>query len=376
MRKKIFIISLFAAMFTCFTFAQNFFNGPECVSYDLLNNRYIVSNWTNGNIVSIDSTGNQSYFITGLGHAYGNLIKDSTLYVSNGTSILGFNLFNPLDTVVHIQVASASQMDGITLDNNNNLYAVDVIQALVFKANLSNLTSSIFSTGLSARPQDIIFDEKNNQLLVCSWYSNSPIQAISLTDSSVTNVVTTIYGNCDGLAQDESGNVYFSTWTDNSVYYYDSTFTNPPTKLSDAHNGPSNICYNYKYKIIAVPNFNSNTLQLVPINPTSVVGESYIISNFNLTQNYPNPFNPSTKIRYEIPGQARNDNTMVTLKVYDVLGNEIATLVNEEKPAGTYEVEFDGADLPSGIYFYQLKVYPAYGRKGIFSETKKMVLLR
>ncbi len=55
------------------------------------------------------------------------------------------------------------------------------------------------------------------------------------------------------------------------------------------------------------------------------------LQQFSLDQNYPNPFNPITKIKYEIPGQSRNDNTQVTIKVYDVLGNEVATLVNEEK---------------------------------------------
>ncbi len=60
---------------------------------------------------------------------------------------------------------------------------------------------------------------------------------------------------------------------------------------------------------------------------------------------------------------------MVTLKVYDILGNEVATLVNEEKPAGTYEVEFNASGLPSGVYFYQLKT-------GSFVETKKMLLLK
>jgi len=90
------------------------------------------------------------------------------------------------------------------------------------------------------------------------------------------------------------------------------------------------------------------------------------------TQNYPNPFNPSTKIKYSIPlvtlRHAQSD-IPVTLIVYDLLGNEVATLVNEEKPAGTYEVEFDGTGLPSGIYFYQLKA-------GSFIETKKMILIR
>jgi len=90
---------------------------------------------------------------------------------------------------------------------------------------------------------------------------------------------------------------------------------------------------------------------------------------FALYQNYPNPFNPSTRIKFEIPDQVRNDSRLVTLKVFDVLGNEIATLVNEEKQPGTYEVEFDESELPSGIYFYQLHA-------GSFVETKKMILIK
>jgi hypothetical protein len=94
--------------------------------------------------------------------------------------------------------------------------------------------------------------------------------------------------------------------------------------------------------------------------------------NFELLQNYPNPFNPSTKIKYTIPSftlrQAQSD-VLVTLKVYDVLGNEVAKLVEEYKSAGSYEVEFDAFNLPSGVYFYQIQT-------GSFIETKKMILLK
>ncbi len=109
-------------------------------------------------------------------------------------------------------------------------------------------------------------------------------------------------------------------------------------------------------------------------NAPSAVSENTANAPFSffLYQNYPNPFNPSTKIRYTIP--AAGSNNLVTLKVYDVLGNEISTLVNEVKPAGTYEVEFTSFDskmryLPSGIYFYKLTA-------GSFVQTKKMILLK
>ena len=89
-----------------------------------------------------------------------------------------------------------------------------------------------------------------------------------------------------------------------------------------------------------------------------------IPKQFMLIQNYPNPFNPSTTIAYSIPG-----NEIVTMKVFDVLGKEAATLVNERKVAGEYSISFNAQDLPSGIYFYQL-------RSGNFVETKKMILMK
>jgi hypothetical protein len=85
---------------------------------------------------------------------------------------------------------------------------------------------------------------------------------------------------------------------------------------------------------------------------------------FYLGQNYPNPFNPSTNIKYSIP---QDEN--VTLKVYDILGKEVTTLVNEYQQAGSFDVVFNGSNLSSGVYYYQLKA-------GNFVSTKKMILLR
>lgn len=90
----------------------------------------------------------------------------------------------------------------------------------------------------------------------------------------------------------------------------------------------------------------------------------------HLQQNYPNPFNPKTTIKYQIP-----ELSFVIIKVFDVLGNEIVTLVDEENPTGSYEVEFDAMGLPSGIYFYRLQVVPTGRQAGSFVETKKMILL-
>jgi beta-glucanase (GH16 family) len=98
--------------------------------------------------------------------------------------------------------------------------------------------------------------------------------------------------------------------------------------------------------------------------PTSISSTQSILKSFKLFQNYPNPFNPNTSIKYSIFAQS-----YALLKIFNVLGKEISTLVNKDKPAGIYQVNFDASNLPSGVYFYKLSA-------GNFVETKKMILLK
>lgn len=97
---------------------------------------------------------------------------------------------------------------------------------------------------------------------------------------------------------------------------------------------------------------------------TTSVDDEFIANNFILNQNYPNPFNPSTSIQYAVGSMQ-----LVSLKVYDLLGREVATLVDEEKPAGSYEINFDATGLASGVYIYRL-----HARN--YSESKKLILIR
>jgi hypothetical protein len=133
----------------------------------------------------------------------------------------------------------------------------------------------------------------------------------------------------------------------------------------------------YTYRVYA---FNSDTTSAFS-NLASTTLITSVSKNYNfkdvLFQNYPNPFNPVTTIRYKV-GDSKG-RRFVSLKVYDVLGNEIATLVNEKKDPGEYTAEF-GRNLinqiPSGVYFYRLKIGGKDGTRQIYSSTKKLILLK
>lgn len=107
-----------------------------------------------------------------------------------------------------------------------------------------------------------------------------------------------------------------------------------------------------------------------PDTPVTVEPDVNAVLNFNLDQNYPNPFNPSTVISWQSPVDCWQ-----VLKVFDVLGNEIATLVDEYKPAGSYKAEFDASRLSSGVYFYQLR-FGGAGTGQALVQTKKMILVK
>jgi hypothetical protein len=120
----------------------------------------------------------------------------------------------------------------------------------------------------------------------------------------------------------------------------------------------------YQDKIIAVT--SDGLYQRFTSEIVGVESNTQTANEFSLSQNYPNPFNPSTNIEYGVKSHSVN----VKLLVYDILGNEILALINRKQNAGTYKVEFDGTDFPSGVYFYQLAV------DGSIIDTKKMLMIR
>ncbi len=129
--------------------------------------------------------------------------------------------------------------------------------------------------------------------------------------------------------------------------------TDALTSITESKNisGTAGVLYN--------SNFDTSSIVSVKEIYSGNIPEEYFLS-----QNYPNPFNPSTKIKYSVP-----QSSTVMIKVFDILGNEIETLVNEEKPAGTYEITWNAESLPSGVYLYKLQA-------GSYVETKKMILMK
>ncbi len=157
----------------------------------------------------------------------------------------------------------------------------------------------------------------------------------------------------------ETTNRNIQSFIDNDAKY-GNTYSYAVTAIDDGSQNSSGLFTGYKFESSRFTNMTRVTASVL----TGVKGNNASEYKFSLEQNFPNPFNPSTKINYQIPQTG-----FVTLKVYDLLGREVTMLVNEEKAAGNYEVNFNADKLSSGVYFYKLQT-------GNYIETRKMVLLR
>ena len=104
-------------------------------------------------------------------------------------------------------------------------------------------------------------------------------------------------------------------------------------------------------------------------NPIGIINISSVAKDYSISQNYPNPFNPVTTIRFAIASNVKGQTSNVELVIFDILGRKIETLVNQQLKPGTYEVEWNGSDFASGVYYYRIE-------SGNFVETKKMLLLK
>jgi hypothetical protein len=128
-------------------------------------------------------------------------------------------------------------------------------------------------------------------------------------------------------------------------------------RIIDNGTGNTGTLLNWSLDIVYTPTVGVR-------NNTIIVPQEYY-----LYQNYPNPFNPVTKIKFDVKKEFRSQESGVKLIIYDITGREIITLVNEQLNPGIYEVTFDGSNLPSGVYLYQL-------RAGDFVQTKKMLMMK
>ena len=260
---------------------------------------------------------------------------------------------------------SSYQPDKIMFDRNNNLWVTFVDRGIGW---LKDSLWIIFNTSNSNLPYNTIncLELDSNGIWMGSY------ELILYNDFNFTPFITPLNKIIRSVSIDSSRNTWIGTNGAGAAKFNHNVWEILNTSNSSIPNNviESITCDNKDNVLLGTLDgltiYNPNGVA------TNIETNNLVISDYNLDQNYPNPFNPSTTIKYTIPSVGTPRAESVQLKVYDVLGNEVATLVNEYKPAGNYEVEFSVGQtfsLSSGVYYYQLKA-------GDFIATKKMLLLK
>ncbi len=262
MKNKI-VFSFLFVLFSALANAQSY-NGPESIEYDTANNRYLVGNSSNGQIIARDASGNLTIFKSGISpDPYGLEIVGNTIYACCGGRIKGYDLTTAAE-VFNVNL-SATFLNGITSDGSGYLFTTDFSAKKIYRVNIATQGFNVMASNLVQSPNGIIYDGTNNRLVFVNWGNNAPIKQLMLTDSSVSNIITTTFNNCDGIATDYNGNWFISNWENNSIVQYDDTFLNPVEVLFGLDQ-PADIYYNTMTDTLAVPNSGNNTVSFMGFN--------------------------------------------------------------------------------------------------------------
>jgi type IX secretion system substrate protein len=355
--KKLFTI-VSVVLFSINAFSQAY-NSPESIEFDYANNRWLIANNSANNILARSSaTGAVTLFATCSGGPHGIEIVNDTLYVNAGGSIKLFNINT--GAAVGTIAMGATFLNGLTHDNTY-LYSTDFTAKKIYRINIATRAFSVFVASTVSTPNGIIYDAPNNRCVFVNWGSSAPIKAVDVTTGVVSTIITSTLGNCDGITQDAAGNYYISSWTGNKITRFTSTFTSPATVVTGLSN-PAEIFYNVLTDTLG--NTNSGTLNNTTYHyfgsATSITESEKNIFGFSVN---PNPVAKTAELKYELQEQGN-----VTIQLFDVKGQLIRTILNENEAEGMHTLSFDRSTLSAGNYFFTIS-------SSAGTETKKIVIV-
>jgi hypothetical protein len=314
------------------------FSSPESVTYDAARRQWLVSqNGANRIDAFRPGTGGLSTLTTGISSGpHGLEVVGDTVYACDGGRIKGFAL--PTGTPVFNVNLNASFLNGLTTDGRHYLFATDFSTRKIYRINLRTGAFNALTT-LTRTPNGVLYDGSANRLVVVTWGSNAPIQAVSLADSTVSTLQTTTLSNCDGLTRDPAGNWYVSAWGTNALHRLAPDFSAPPVQVMSGLSNPADIAANASGDSIAIP--NAGSANNVVFFTGTLTGLTAPTPDLLPLTCWPNP--ATTSMTLTLPTPVAGDATLVVL---DATGRT----VRRQALGGVTATVVPRAGLPAGFY--------------------------
>ena len=268
------IIVLFEALLLLHSFVGNarsqLLNQPESIEYDPIEDRYLISNYGDGTIVTFDENGEQEYLYTGLGQCVGLHIVNGILFVNRAADGLNGYDLETGDLVIELTIPGMNFFNDITSDGSEYLYITDWYQTncKIYKISLEDYSYSTYVPGGYSYTNGILYDGRRNRIITVGYiqnnFSRNYIITFDLDDPSQVNLYDPGVQAFDGLSIDNEGNIYVSAWLEDAVYRFmggdlDSSAELVAPGLLD----PADIFYDTRNNVLCIPNFSSNTADFV-----------------------------------------------------------------------------------------------------------------
>jgi hypothetical protein len=323
-------------------------SGIESVEYDPINHRFLVTN--SSSIVIVDGNGSPTgYFGSGAAN-YGMEVMGSALFGIYNSSVKAWDLTSGLQ-LGSVNISGAQFLNGMASDGNHTVWVTDFSAKKIHEIDFSDIANPVATEVVSntvTTPNGICYDGVNNRLVFSAWGSSAKIKAVSLTDYSVTTLVTTTLSNIDGIDNDNNGNYYVSSWSPTRITKFSSEFSVNSIITAPGLGSPADICYAEEIDTIAIPNVSSSTVTFVGIDITNSVFSPENDLRFSC---YPNPVSEKTVVSFTMPVSG-----LTRLEIFDAQGKKIKTLLDENLPMGEHKVLLAGVLLDQGSYIWSLTI--------------------
>ncbi|MFC2120639.1 FlgD immunoglobulin-like domain containing protein [Bacteroidota bacterium] len=361
--KRKFTIALLVICLPIICFGQSLLNAPQKIVIDkkpgrigFTRNRLLVSNYANGDIVEIDSAGNQSYFKRNANFVDGLEVVGDVVYgIGNNRMVLGYNLDTKRQVMsVRIDGVMNDYLSSIISDSSGHLFISCPNLNEIYRLRISDRSYWVFvkDKGLN-RPNGILLEKEKDRIVVIDdCLSPSLIHAISLTDSTVSVLASTNFNNPDGITRDKYGYHYIGGYYLPGMYRTDADFSYYP-QLFFTGNNIVYPTYDPDDHSLLITYYENNSWERVALSTTANI-KNIPQKEPVIYKLFPNPFNSFLSIHFELKNRIH-----VRLDAYNSEGLLITTLVNKEIDSGSHSVLWNGNDntgklVANGIYYISL----------------------